>query len=319
MQAAPGRRLRRMMAVGLVAALAVGAAPAATAAPDAHAGSVVPVRPVVQAVAPHDGAAWATEANDFDGDGRADVVAARPNGQLVLYRGNGRGGWVGGPKVIGTGFYPRDYDVLTLGGDVDDDGHVDVLAIRDDDWGMLMIYPNNGRGGLRNGYLMSKGFGSSRELVAADVDGDVYDDLFDLGKYSPSLDHMRGRQGVSYGFWQYVHTWGTGRWENLMSPGDSDGDGRIELLYRETGTGRLISRPVNTDGFLTPVSRSKVRGTGWGSFISVLAPGDFNGDGTSDLIGQHANGNLMLYPGTFSGTFQRPVVIGTGWQGLTLL
>jgi hypothetical protein len=42
---------------------------------------------------------------DFDGDRRNDVLAASPSGSLRLYRGNGRGGWIGGGTRIGSGWH----------------------------------------------------------------------------------------------------------------------------------------------------------------------------------------------------------------------
>ncbi len=42
---------------------------------------------------------------DFDGDGRADIAARNPAGQLLLYRGDGSGGFVSEPRrVIGAGW-----------------------------------------------------------------------------------------------------------------------------------------------------------------------------------------------------------------------
>ena len=40
---------------------------------------------------------------DFDGDGKADVLARRADGGLLLYPGNGKGGW-GRARLIGTGW-----------------------------------------------------------------------------------------------------------------------------------------------------------------------------------------------------------------------
>ena len=37
---------------------------------------------------------------DFTGDGRTDVIVRDPNGELRLYRGNGKGGWIDPSKNI---------------------------------------------------------------------------------------------------------------------------------------------------------------------------------------------------------------------------
>jgi FG-GAP repeat len=38
---------------------------------------------------------------DFTGDGKADLIARKPNGDLLLYRGNAAGNVIG-PTLIGT-------------------------------------------------------------------------------------------------------------------------------------------------------------------------------------------------------------------------
>jgi len=41
---------------------------------------------------------------DFTGDHRTDVMAVTSTGDLLLYRGNGRGGWSGVGQRIGKGW-----------------------------------------------------------------------------------------------------------------------------------------------------------------------------------------------------------------------
>ena len=55
------------------------------------------------------GAGWGViakvlSAGDFTGDGRADLLAVRTNGDLYLYRGNGVGGFAGPGVKIGAGW-----------------------------------------------------------------------------------------------------------------------------------------------------------------------------------------------------------------------
>ncbi|MBX3100119.1 MAG: VCBS repeat-containing protein [Salinibacterium sp.] len=55
--------------------------------------------------------------------------------------------------------------------------------------------------------------------------------------------------------------------------------------------------------------------TGWGGYKTVLAPGDFNGDGKSDLMAIQTDGILKLFPGDGNGGYGTGVQIGTGWAG----
>jgi hypothetical protein len=61
-----------------------------------------------------------------------------------------------------------------------------------------------------------------------------------------------------------------------------------------------------------------VIGRGWNIFNEVVGPGDWNGDGASDLIGRGTDGTLRLYPGNGSGGFGTPSRIGAGWTGYRL-
>jgi murein DD-endopeptidase MepM/ murein hydrolase activator NlpD len=81
---------------------------------------------------------------DFNGDGKPDLLAReRATGALWLYPGNGRGG-LRTRSQVGRGW--QGMDALVGVGDLDSDGHVDLLA-RDGATGVLWRYPGNGRGG----------------------------------------------------------------------------------------------------------------------------------------------------------------------------
>ncbi len=51
----------------------------------------------------------------------------------------------------------------------------------------------------------------------------------------------------------------------------------------------------------------------WASYLSVLTPGDFNGDDKPDLIAVLTNGTLQLYPGNGVGGYSPSYAIGSGW------
>jgi hypothetical protein len=55
------------------------------------------------------GTGWGTltkllSPGDFTGDGKADLIATKTNGDLYLYRGNGTGAFTGAGTRIGTGW-----------------------------------------------------------------------------------------------------------------------------------------------------------------------------------------------------------------------
>src|ERR687896_623549 len=84
---------------------------------------------------------------DWSGDGHADVLAVGSGERLLLYRGNGAGGWASGGVEIGTGW--GTYDALLSPGDFSGDGKPDLLVRRTD--GGLLMYRGNGAGGWVTG------------------------------------------------------------------------------------------------------------------------------------------------------------------------
>jgi hypothetical protein len=78
-------------------------------------------------------------------------------------------------------------------------------------------------------------------------------------------------------------------------------------LYRGNGLG----------GFAGPGVKI---GSGWASFVKLFSPGDFTGDGRSDLLAVRSNGDLYLYRGNGLGGFAGAGVrIGPGWASFNQL
>jgi hypothetical protein len=96
------------------------------------------------------------------------------------------------------------------------------------------------------------------------------------------------------------------------STNDFDGDWRNDVLARERTTGYLWLYPGNGRGGWLP--RVQI-GRGWQVMNALETPGDFNGDGTTDVVAREAaTGNLWLYPGNGRGGWLPRVQIGRGWQ-----
>ena len=85
-----------------------------------------------------------TRAKGFNGDGTADIFARDGSGNLWLYPGDGRGGWLTAQR-IGQGWNGFTY-LVSL--DFDGDGTVDVIAR--DGGGRLFLYQGNGQGGWKS-------------------------------------------------------------------------------------------------------------------------------------------------------------------------
>ena len=95
---------------------------------------------------------------DWNGDGKVDVLARGADGRLLLYRGNGRAGWItGSAEPIGTGW--GGFTALTAGGDFSGDGFPDIIARASDN--RLLLYRGNGSGAFIAPYpQIGSGWGS---------------------------------------------------------------------------------------------------------------------------------------------------------------
>ncbi len=109
--------------------------------------------------------------------------------------------------------------------------------------------------------------------------------------------------------------WGTMR--TVARHGDFDGDGSEDLLAIDS-SGVLWRYPADAAGQFSGATRRQV-GTGWQGYDVLLAPGDFDGDGRSDLIGRDGAGVLWLFSGDGTGGYATPRNIGTGWQIYSIL
>ena len=94
---------------------------------------------------------------DWSGDGYQDLIARTDAGALLLYRGDGQGGFASARTEIGSGW--QQFTALFAGGDFSGDGKPDILARAPD--GRLLMYRGDGDGGFVTGAPQQIGSGWS--------------------------------------------------------------------------------------------------------------------------------------------------------------
>ncbi|MFF8593965.1 FG-GAP-like repeat-containing protein [Streptomyces sp. NPDC015220] len=115
---------------------------------------------------------------------------------------------------------------------------------------------------------------------------------------------------------------GTGGWNAfnaLVRHGDFSGDGREDVIARETSTGKLWLYPGTGTGSL---GKRKLMGTGgWNAMSRIVGVGDLSGDGRMDVLAvDKSTGKLWLYPGTGTGGLGARKLVGNGgWNGMNAL
>ncbi|WP_208712298.1 chitobiase/beta-hexosaminidase C-terminal domain-containing protein [Sinomonas sp. R1AF57] len=141
-----------------------------------------------------------------------------------------------------------------------------------------------------------------------DYTGDGYADVLAADGDLLKLYKGDGAGGIAAGV--QVATGWSGM-NATMTPGDFNGDGKNDVLARRTSDGALFLYPGNgSGGFGTRVQV----GWGWNVMTAVLSPGDFDGDGNSDVLARDSGGALWLYPGDGTGGWKSRVQVGWGWN-----
>ncbi|WP_328895297.1 FG-GAP-like repeat-containing protein [Streptomyces sp. NBC_00236] len=216
---------------------------------------------------------------------------------------------------------------LTASGSVKLSGSAAVLRdfVGNDGFGDLLAFTSAGvadfRGGTGDGTgavhakVSGSGWTGANTVTAAvpfgDVNGDRCNDVLvrvksgELRAYKPSCG---GALKPTTAFTKIGLGWNI--YDALTSPGDLTGDGRADVIARETSTGYLYLYEQTSAGAFK--ARVKI-GTGWKGYL-LAGAGDLNGDGRGDLLARDAAGVLWRYAGTGKGTLAARVKVGGGWQ-----
>lgn len=244
--------------------------------------------------------------HDITSDGNVDVVAIRPSdGYLARWPGNGKGGfgYLQGDLGPGWGSY-RDL----AEGDINNDGRMDLLAIRSSD-GLLGRWLGNGSGGFSYmGNDLGPGWGAYTNLVAGDINGDGKTDLMAIRTSDGYLARWSGNGSGGFSYMGNDLGPGWGAYTSLAS-GDINGDFKPDLLAIRSSDGHLARWYGNGSGGF---SYSGDVGPYWGGYTNLVI-GDFNADGRGDLVAVRPGGVLERWFGDGDGTFTYQSDVGQGW------
>ena len=207
---------------------------------------------------------------DFSGDGRADLLARRSDGALLMYRGDGGSGFVTGTgERIGSGW--QNFTALLGPGDWSGDGKADILARNAA--GALLMYRGDGDSGFLTGAAEPIGSGwqgFTALLTPGDWSGDGKPDLLARRPDGALLMYRgNGAGGFATGTAEPI---GAG-WQSftaLIAGGDFDGDREPDILARAQDGALLLYRANGSGGFVSPYPQV---GSGWQSLSSLMLIG----------------------------------------------
>ncbi|MFF5633693.1 FG-GAP repeat domain-containing protein [Streptomyces sp. NPDC012825] len=241
--------------------------------------------------------------NDLDGDAIADLVARTPKGDLYFHKGTGSatapfkarvrigGGWNVYNQVIGTD-------------DLNGDGRGDLLARTYGGAFYQYLSTGGGKFGART-YFGGGGQNLSYYLGQGGVPDFGKHDLFTVDAAGTAFTHGTTANGLLTARKQdgaagdHAYHWGT---VNGHSRDDTD---RADLV-------------TATNPGLWSVRGGLIANSGvFNGYFARIVPGDVDGDGVGDLLGQDQWGDLFLHPGVKE--FGKPSIsdkgvrVGTGW------
>jgi hypothetical protein len=238
---------------------------------------------------------WQTQGiGDFDGDGKYDLLwRDSATGELAVWTMNGATVVTSGMASVNPGAYTSTTGWQVQGiGDFNGDGKSDILW-RDAQTGQTGIWLMNGAvkiGGRRassnaGAYTSTTGW---QVQGVGDFNGDGKADILwrHAGTGKTSIWFMNGATKIGGGYTnvqagEYTSTTG---WQ-VQGAGDFNGDGKSDILLRDSATGRMAIWTMNGVKVVSTAYTSVDAGPYTSSTgLQVSAIADYNGDGKYDIL-----------------------------------
>jgi hypothetical protein len=254
--------------------------------------------------------------NDFNGDGRSDILWRNDNGTISDWLGNASGGF-----IINDSFALRPAPLtwtVAGTGDFNGDGRADILwsNLAGQSDGDATYSVSNWLGTPTGGFIVNDAIAlfeiPAMWSIAAtgDFNGDGYDDILVTRGHIFSAGPGDARENeVWFGTNSGGFRLDDGTWRTFIFPdawvvagtGDFNGDGRDDILWRAGGSIALEWWLAgSTGGFVTNNADQQV--SVWFDW-NVIGIGDFNGDRRDDILWRNDNGTISNWLGTSEGKF----------------
>lgn len=242
-------------------------------------------------------------------DHLSHILARASTGTISIFQPNSRG-QLASKLDISSGW--ESYDSVFSAGDVDGDGHRDILG-RDSD-GALWLHPTDGLAGVESGTLLAGDWSQYASVFSGGrFDSDSSVDLMAIDS-SGGLWLFSGNGRGAFGAPRLIGV-GWGVLDQVFSPGDFDGDGKTDVIGRDSLGQLRLYRGNGAGGWLG----SKIIGNGWLSMRSIFEAGDYTFDGRADVFAHDAAGRLWAYPGNGKGGWLAKRLVPGDWSDFDLI
>jgi FG-GAP-like repeat len=216
--------------------------------------------------------------NDFNGDGKADILWRNDNGNVAIWQ------MKGSTLTTGSVFASVSTDwTISNTGDFNGDGKSDILWRNTD--GSVALWQMNGAtpttqsviGSVPTNWKISNtgdfnGDGKSDILWRNTTDGSVA--IWQMNGTTPTAQTVVGAASTD---WKIVGT------------GDFNGDGKSDMLWRNDN-GSVAMWQMNGT---TPISQTVF--ANFSNDWQIAGTGDFNGDGKADILWRNNDGQVAIW------------------------
>jgi hypothetical protein len=237
-------------------------------------------------------------ANDFNGDGRSDILWRDDGGVITDWLGQANGGfaanWGNSFKTVTT-----DWHVAGTG-DFNGDGRDDILWRNDN--GLTVDWLGQANGGFASNYANSAINVPTSWAIAGigDFNGDGKEDILWRDTASGlTVDWLGQANGSFASNWANSVVTVPTDWK-VAGIGDFNGDGLSDILWRNSAGLTVDWLGQASGGFTNNWNNSAANvPTDW----KVAGTGDFNGDGHDDILWRSDSGWVTEWLGQANGGF----------------